>query len=181
MKSMLTFLIGLLFCFPALAQTPVEVTPVLQNKILLGIEKEIPNKKILLEKGKSNAAYIEFELDTFRVERYMEEYIKLDFSGIGMREATFQGAKMYDSLLNKFYKKLSAVLKGEDKKVLVQAQKSWIAFRDSEYKLVGIISKDEYSGGGTMQQLTEASEYLNLVRSRTVALFDHYVRATQSY
>lgn len=72
-------------------------------------------------------------------------------------------------------------LKGEDKKALVQAQKAWLAFRDSETNLVEIVSKDEYSGGGTMQQLTEASEYLNLIKNRTIALFEHYIRATQSY
>lgn len=181
MKSTLTLIVGLLFCFPLFSQTPVEVTPALEKKILLGIEKEIPKKKAQLEKGKSNETHLEFELDTFRIERFMEEYVKLNFSDFGMRDAGYQAAKMYDSLLNKYYKKLSAVLKGEDKKVLILAQKSWIAFRDSESKLIGIISKDEYSGGGTMQQLTESSEYLELVRTRTIALFEHYVRATQSY
>ena len=72
------------------------------------------------------------------------------------------------------------VLKGDDKKALLQAQKAWLAFRDGETKLVETLSKVEYSGGGTMQQLTEASEYLNLVRNRTIRLFEHYLRATQN-
>jgi uncharacterized protein YecT (DUF1311 family) len=111
----------------------------------------------------------------------MEEYIELDFSDFGMRDAGYKTAKLYDSLLNKYYKNLSTTLQGEDKKVLIQAQKAWITFRDSEFKLVETISKDEYSGGGTMQQLTEASEYLDLIKSRTIAIFDHYIRATQNY
>ena len=78
-----------------------------------------------------------------------------------MRDAGYEAATLYDSLLNKYYKKFLAVLKGEDKKNLLQAQKSWLAFRDNETKLVETISKDQYSGGGTMQQLTESSEYLD--------------------
>jgi uncharacterized protein YecT (DUF1311 family) len=65
--------------------------------------------------------------------------------------------------------------------VLVEAQKAWISFRDKEAKLVGLIGKDEYSGGGTIQQLIDASEYLEIVRQRTFKLFGHYLRATQEY
>jgi uncharacterized protein YecT (DUF1311 family) len=111
----------------------------------------------------------------------MEKWVGLDYRDFGMRDAGYATANLYDSLLNKYYKKLLAVLKGEDKKTLLQAQKAWLSYRDSETKLVGTISKDEYSGGGTMQGLTEASEYLNLIKSRTITLFEHYVRATQSY
>ncbi len=181
MKSTLVIAAGLLFYFSSTAQTSMEVTPELQKKFKLEIEKEVPKKKQQLEKDKVNAAQIEFILDTFRVERFMEEYIKVNFSDYSMRDAGYETAKLYDSLLNKYYKKLLATLKGEDKKVLVQAQKSWIAFRDSESKLVDLISKDDYSGGGSIQQLTESAEYLNLIKERTIAIFDHYIRATQNY
>jgi uncharacterized protein YecT (DUF1311 family) len=181
MKSTLAFLVSLFLYFASTAQTSVEVTPELQKKFRLEIEKEIPKKQQQLEKDKVNAAQIEFILDTFRVERFMEEYIKVNFSDYSMRDAGYETAKLYDSLLNKYYKKLLATLKGEDKKVLIQAQKTWIAFRDSESKLVDLISKDTYSGGGTMQQLTESAEYLNLIKVRTIAIFNHYIRATQNY
>lgn len=163
------------------AKTPVEVTPALQKNIISDIDKEIPKLKQRLEKAKENAVHIEFTIDTFRIERFMTKWIALDYSDFGMRDAGYATAKIYDSLLNKYYKMLLTVLKGDDKKTLVQAQKAWLAFRDGESKLVGTISKEDYSGGGTMQQLTESSEYLNLIRDRTIALFQHYVRATQSY
>lgn len=162
-------------------KAPVEVTPELQKKIMQDIDKEVPKLKQRLGKDGDNAVHVEFTVDTFRVERFMAKWIDLDFGDFGMRDAGCATAKLYDSLLNKYYKKLLTVLKGEDKKALVQAQKAWLAFRDGETKLVEAISKDEYSGGGTMQQLTEASEFLNLIKSRTIALFEHYVRATQSY
>jgi uncharacterized protein YecT (DUF1311 family) len=181
--KLLLLLAGLscqLFTFSQ-SKDPIEVTPEIQRKIRGEIEKEIPRFKQKLEVAKENPVRIEFAIDTFRLERFMDKWIDLDYGDFGMRDACYAGAKLYDSLLNNYYKKLLEVLKGDDKQVLIQAQRSWLAFRDSEFRLVETISKDEYSGGGTMQQLTEASEYLDLVRNRVVTIFDHYVRATQSY
>jgi uncharacterized protein YecT (DUF1311 family) len=162
-------------------KAPVEVTPDLQKRIMQDIDKEVPKFKQRLAKVGGDTIYVEFTLDTFRVGRFMAKWVDLDYGDFGMRDAGYATAKLYDSLLNKYYKKLLAVLKGEDKKALIQAQKAWLLFRDGETKLVETISKDEYSGGGTMQQLTEASEYLHLVKNRTISLFEHYVRATQTY
>jgi uncharacterized protein YecT (DUF1311 family) len=182
MKYML-LAIGIFNITLSFSQTkaPTEVTPALQKKIMLDIDKEVPKLKQQLEKAKENAVHVEFTVDTFRVERFMEKWIALDYGDFGMRDAGYATAKLYDSLLNKYFKMLLTVLKGDDKKALVQAQKAWLAFRDGETKLVETISKEDYSGGGTMQQLTESSEYLNLVKNRTIALFEHYVRATQNY
>ena len=181
MKIALTTFCGLLVFMSSFGQIPNEVTTELQKKIVQDIEKEISVLKQQLEKEKVNPVEIEFTLDTFSVERFMDKWVEIDYSDFGMRDAGYEGAKLYDSLLNKYYKMLLTVLKGDDKKALVQAQKAWLAFRDGETKLVETISKDDYSGGGTMQSLIEASEHLNLVKSRTIALFEHYVRATQSY
>ena len=73
------------------------------------------------------------------------------------------------------------VIKGDDKKILIQAQKSWLAFRDSEMKLTETISKDEYSGGGTMQRLIDASQYMEMIKERTIKIFHHFTRASQIY
>lgn len=162
-------------------KAPIEVTSELQKKIMQDIDNEVPKLKQRLSKDGDNAVHAEFTVDTFRLESFMTKWVDLDYGDFGMRDAGYATAKLYDSLLNKYYKKLLMALKGEDKKALVQAQKAWLAFRDSETNLVEIVSKDEYSGGGTMQQLTEASEYLNLIKNRTIALFEHYIRATQSY
>lgn len=139
-------LFAVLFHFYATGQTPVSVTPELQKKIKQDIEKEIPFLKQRLEKELINPVQIEFILDTFRAERFMTKYIDLDYSDFGMRDAGYKTAKLYDSLLNKYYKKLLAVLKPGDRKALIQAQKAWLAFRDCEFKLVEIISKEEYAG-----------------------------------
>lgn len=170
-----------IFSFVSLSQIPAEVTPLMQQKIKVEVEKEAVIKKAQLQKDKVSDADVEFTLDTFRVERFMKKYLELDYSDAGMNQAGYETAKQYDSLLNKYYKKLLVTLKGDDKKILVQAQKAWIAFRDSESKLLETISKDEYSGGGTIQRLAESSEYLEMVKNRVLAIFSHYLRATQNY
>ena len=140
MKYML-LAIGLFNITLSFSQTkaPAEVTPALQKNIMLDIDKEIPKLKQLLEKAKENAVHIEFTIDTFRAERFMAKWVALDYGDFGMRDAGYATAKLYDSLLNKYYKMLLTVLKGDDKKTLVQAQKAWLAFRDGETKLAATI------------------------------------------
>lgn len=179
----LLFVFGLLLQLPCFAQTskePVEVTPEVQKIFFAEVETLVPSFQKALTAKHLNKVQEEFALDTFRVERFMAKWVKLDYSDAGMSGGTYAGAKLYDSLLNKYYKRLLAVLKPADKSSLVQAQRAWISFRDAEFKLVETISKDEYSGGGTLQRLTESGEYLTMVRDRLVTLFNHYTRATQN-
>lgn len=181
MKLSFMFFAGVVLSITALGQIPADVTPELQKKLKLEIEKEIPKLKQELEEKEINSAQIEFTLDTFRIEQLMEKWIDLDYSDFGMRDAGYAATKLYDSLLNKYYKKLLAVLQNNDKQVLIQAQKAWLSFRDNETKLTETISKEEYTGGGTMQNIVESVKYLTLVKSRTIAIFEHYTRATQNY
>ncbi|MBY0478332.1 MAG: DUF1311 domain-containing protein [Chitinophagaceae bacterium] len=160
---------------------PVEVTPTVEEKISQEIGKESELLKSKLKKEGDTEAVIEFTIDTFRIELYLSKYISYDWSTAGMRYATYEVASRYDSLLNKYYKKLQTILKPEDKKVLANAQKSWITFRNNELKLINVVGKDEYSGGGTIQQLMDASEYLEIIQQRVFKIYHHYLRATQDY
>jgi uncharacterized protein YecT (DUF1311 family) len=174
----------LLLRFTSYAQDikyPVEVTEAIEKKIRQEIVQEAAQLKAKLTKKKESALAIEFALDTFRIENYQGKYINYDYSTAAMTNVTYNLADAYDSLLNKYYKKLLAILKPADKAILINAQKSWISFRDNEWKLIGTISKDEYSGGGTMQQTINASERVNMIRARTVAVYNHLERATQDY
>jgi uncharacterized protein YecT (DUF1311 family) len=176
-------IIGFLLSLPCFSQgdkAVVEITPELETKIWNDIERLMPEFKKKLGEQHLNQVQMEFTIDTFKVEKFMEKCIKLNYTDAGMSEGTYAGAHFYDSLLNKWYKKLIAVLKPADKTTLIQAQRAWLSFRDSEIKLVEIISKDEYSGGGTIQRLAESGEYLNMLKGRTIAIFYHYARATQS-
>lgn len=159
---------------------PTIVTPAIEQKINREIENETVLLKTKLSKDRRSPTTISFAVDTFRIEQCQQKYIDHDWSTAGMREATYTAAKRYDTLLNNYYQKLLAVLSDKDKAVLTAAQRSWIAFRDKELKLIGAMSKEEYSGGGTMQQLIDAAAYLDIIRQRTIAIFQHYAR-TQDF
>lgn len=160
------------------AGAPVEVTPEISSKIQQQIAKEEVSLTAELKKKKSSDATIEFELDKFRVDAYMQQYMKYDYSTAGMRSATYHAAEQYDSLLNKYYKMLIAALNQADRPKLVAAQRAWLSYRDSELHLIEVLSKEQYSGGGTIQQLVEADNYLVIIKNRTETIFDYYERAT---
>lgn len=183
MKNILTIFLYLIFSnFCTQAQdNPREVTPAIEKKIKQEIETAVLKLKEELKTAKASALSIEFTIDTFQIEQFMGKYISYDYTTAGMSSSAYTAAHQYDSLLNKYYKKLLNVLSAEDKKFLIQAQKSWISYRDNETKLTDIIGKDQYSGGGTIQQLTESSSYLDLIRNRTIDLFHHLQRAMQEY
>lgn len=161
--------------------TPVEVTAELVTKIqqqITGEETLLANN---LKKKKDKGSLVEFTLDTFRVNRYMGLYMSYDYSTAGMRTATYEAAASYDSLLNKYYKLLIATLNPADRSKLVAAQRAWLAYRDNEMHLIEVLCKEEYSGGGTIQQLVEASNYLAIIKDRTLTIFDYYERATGNH
>lgn len=157
---------------------PVEVTPEISKKIQQQISKDEISLTAELKKKKSNEATIEFELDKFRVDTYRQQYMKYDYSTAGMRSATYRAAEQYDSLLNKYYKLLIAALTPADRPKLVAAQRAWLSYRDNELHLIEALCKEQYSGGGTMQQLIEADSYLSIIKARTETIFDYYERAT---
>ena len=55
--------------------------------------------------------------------------------------------------------------------MLIEAQRKWLAFRDAELHLLGVLTKDEYSGGGTMQSNILGASYADRIVNRVVELF----------
>lgn len=160
---------------------PQEVTPAIQKKIKTEIDKVALKLQTELKNNEESPLQIDFSLDTFRVEKYFEQYIKYDYTTVGMVNAGYEAAHAYDSLLNKYYRKLLSKLKAADKTILIQAQKAWVAFRDAEEKLITVVSDDGYTGGGSVQQLVNVSQYLDLIKRRTIQVFEHLDRVTGQF
>jgi uncharacterized protein YecT (DUF1311 family) len=167
--------------FTCLAATAQNITPAQKKQIQKDTEAAVLELKKKLVKENASELTIAFTLDTCRIHQYMARVMELDYSTSGMNAAGYDAAAKYDTLLNKYYKKLLAVLSAEDKKVLIQAQKAWLAFRDNEMKLVETIGEEKYSGGGTIQSNIRAANYLDMIEERTVALYVHLARATQDW
>lgn len=167
------------FCFVSylsVGQTegPKEITPQVLQKIKADIEKQIPSLKQKLSNQTLTAGQIEFALDTFRIEQMVVERISIDYSTVGMNISVDEKTVAYDKLLNKYYNKLLPLLQPEDKKILVAAQKAWLAYRDAESKLIWTMAKDEYTGGGTMYSSIATGRYSDLVVKRAVDIFNYY-------
>lgn len=116
---------------------------------------------------------LEFVIEKFRINKKMDLEIENVYTTAGMLQATYNAYASFDVLLNKYYKELLHKLNPRDKETLKQAQRNWIKFKDSEMKLNNLVSKDEYSGGGTIQQLFVASRNLELVETRLNEIYEY--------
>jgi uncharacterized protein YecT (DUF1311 family) len=152
-----------------------------KKKISALVEKQIDSLKNALIKKKTNQVDLEFITDTFRIELTMNSYLEGEYNDFNMRDIALNAAHDYDSLLNKYYKKLLNKLKPKDRTVLIQAQKSWIIFRDNEIKLFETIDSDEYGGGGTAAAEEGASVYLDLIKKRTIDIFNYYKQVATGF
>ena len=159
---------------------PVRVTDSIDSKIKKEIQLEVIQfSKSILQKGyQFDSVEIEFMIDTFRIEKYQTKFLAYDWSTAGMRKSAYDAAQKYDSLLNKFYKKVLAILQPEDKTVLIAAQKAWLAYRDKELLLINKISEEKYTGGGTIWQVLNASDYHEMVKQRTIEIYIHYLNVS---
>ena len=112
------------------------------------IQKEsIKLRQELLKKGYlsdfDKQVSIDFQIDTFVIEKLLSKRISIDYSTAGMTKATYDSEIEYDKLLNKYYQILIKKLNDSDKEILKQSQRNWIQYRDSERKLNNEIAKDD--------------------------------------
>lgn len=142
----------------------------MKKKIIALVAKETDSLKNVLAKEKHTAVESEFITGTFRIECIMRRSLEDNYSTVGMLDAANDAFNRYDSLLNKYYKKLAASLKPADRPLLLQAQKSWLAFRDNEMKLYNAMSAD----GGTAASLNSAGVCLALLKIRVNQLYGYY-------
>jgi uncharacterized protein YecT (DUF1311 family) len=159
---------------------PMPLTPAIKQRIA----KEISEQLVYFEKTCVQDGFLNHEIafmkDTFRINNTMKRSIDFDYSTHGMNEAMLQAYDAYDSLLNVYYNKLLSILDLTDKKILVQAQKAWILFRDNEKKLIGLLGNEKYSGGGTIQSNFANASYLQVVETRVINLFQSYSNCTST-
>jgi len=88
----------------------------------------------------------------------------------GLVECAEIAYKKWDLELNKNYRALLRKLKPADKQVLITSQRTWIAFRDNEFKLIDTLY-DQLQG--TMYIPMRYDERMQIVKRRAQALSDH--------
>ena len=165
----------LLFSLFSFAQAdPQEITPERLKKIKTEAEKETAEYISKLDTTELIHEEIVFKRETYLLDLMRDKKSDLDYTTYGMNKATTEWADGYDSLMNKYYNRLLKLLSPEDKKVLIAAQKSWLAYRDAEGKLITLMMNDEYSGGGTIQSNIATNNYSLLIVERTNTIFNYY-------
>ena len=176
MRRLFLFTLFISLAFLSFAQDngPKEITPQLLQKINIEVENLIPAYKKLLVDREFNVDETEFSIDTFRISQTVSKRMDIDYSTIGINFTVNEMTSAYDKLMNKYYNKLLKALRPEDKKVLINAQRAWLAFRNAEEKFIGTMTKEVYSGGGTIQSTIATGAYSDLVVQRTIELFEYY-------
>ena len=163
----------LALCSQAFAQNeygPKEISSEMLSKIKQEAIQETTTFRQSLDSMGYSAQFKGFISDTFRINRVMSKMMEIDYSTFGINNAIDYSVKEYDIMLNANFNLLMNRLKGDDKKVLKDAQLKWIAFRDTELHLLGVLSKEEYSGGGTIQTNLLGAAYADRILSRVIEL-----------
>jgi uncharacterized protein YecT (DUF1311 family) len=182
MKAIVVFLIVLLLSVVLFGQNPKETDHADSIKIKKEVEKKAQSLKLQLEKSNGyvndveKKLAIEFTLDTFRIEETNSKMIEIDNSTVGMVDAIYSSENDYDKLLNKYYKILIDKLDAADKEILRSSQKNWLVFRDDELQLNDMLSKEKYSGGGTIQNLIVSGRVLEITKNRVIEMFQYCLR-----
>jgi uncharacterized protein YecT (DUF1311 family) len=119
---------------------------------------------------------VEYKTDLYKAEKY-EIYVA---GSTGTTESILDGQRaaydFYDKLLNKYYQKLLKRLQTEDQETLKQSQRNWMAFRDSESKLSYLITDFKYSGGGSLERITDSARDVEVVKTRLEDIFNYLQR-----
>lgn len=158
------------------AQTD-RITPDIAKKIQFRVDSAaLVFKKKISQRDGDSPEYLQFALDTFKIECASEYAMDYDYSTVGMNAIMDKATDEYDKLLNKYYKKLLAHLQGDDKQTLINTQRAWLKFKQLEINLIGTVSQTKYSGGGSIQSNLNTEAINEMVKQRAVALYGFYSR-----
>jgi len=91
-----------------------------------------------------------------------------DDSTANQRNCTISAQQSWDKELNKHYLSLRKKLATSGKKELLEAQRNWIAFRDSEFKLINQYYFEVKKG--TLFQVMAENKRLEIIKARALQL-----------
>lgn len=172
----------LTMCFtPGLCRAQQQNPDPIYNEFKENVEREVIKLRQELQSGEYYSDYIKnltisFKIDTFRIERWFAKRLSADFTTMGMVKATTDLEAGYDALLNKYYQILISKLNLEDQTLFQQSQRNWLKYRDSERIFNLEISKEQYSGGGTIQRLNVVSRYQDITKQRVLEIYYYLTR-----
>lgn len=123
---------------------------------------------------KYDSLKIEFTADTLfieSVEMFLME--KGRDNMLELKLTTAYKKEKYDQLLNKYYHIVRDRLTPEHQRLFLNAQRTWLKYRDSEEEINRqLIASGEYTGGGTMWPLVSAHRSVQIIKHRVVYFYE---------
>ena len=98
----------------------------------------------------------------------LEEQVSVTAGGPGQAAAGATYARFLDGELNQAYQALLKQLEGEARRALVQSQRQWLAFRDSEGRFIA--RNWTLQNFGSSSALSRADYQASLVKQRVLTL-----------
>lgn len=97
--------------------------------------------------------------------------IAVDSSTAGMANCTKRAEEAWDLEMNRYYGLLMKSLDKDQADKLRQAQRSWVEYRDKEFKSIGALFP---TSGGTMWINIRAAHYRDIVKQRALELMEYH-------
>lgn len=106
-----------------------------------------------------------------KIDQDLDKCLAKDNSTAGQRNCINSARDSWDKELNKSYISLSQKLTKTGKKELVEAQRNWISFRDSEFKLIDKYYFDVKKG--TLFYVIAENKKLEIVKERALQIKEY--------
>lgn len=135
---------------------------------LLEMECEVKVEEINLPYylREEDSSYLkEFEEDIKLIDEQQAKMLEKDSSTLGMLESSDLRYKELDKMLNKYYKILSSRLGPEAREELVNTQRAWISYRDTQIKFIREYNT-QIHGMGTITPVITYSDINTLIEGR---------------
>lgn len=105
------------------------------------------------------------------IDQDLEKCLSQRNSTAGQVSCISSASNSWDKELNKSYISLSQKLSKNEKKELIEAQRNWILFRDSEFKLIDKYYFDVKKG--TLFYVIAENKKLEIVKERALQIIDY--------
>ena len=106
-----------------------------------------------------------------QIDADLKKCLEKDNSTASQRNCIISAQQSWDKELNKSYHSLSKKLSITGKKELLEAQRNWISFQDSEFKLINKYYFDVKKG--TMFQVIAENKRLEIIKERAIQLKEY--------
>lgn len=170
-------LLSIALSIPCLGQEPRPVTSEDSLAIFTHVEQQAQTLvDALNQSGEWDQLTISFQVDTFKIEERWKLFLDIDYSTSGMVKYTVLAEGEYRQLVDQLYQLLLSKLNNKDQNTLIEAQNNWLQYSASERELNSILSKEEYSDGGSIQVVYIASRNLDVNKQRALELYRYLLR-----